>query len=306
MTALDTTVVATAPALSRPRFSGALVRACRPEQWVKNALVLTAPLAAGAIFDSHIALRAALVFVAFSCAASAGYLVNDLLDVETDRSHPRKRFRPIAAGEVSQRTAWFMAIALAFGALGLAAASGRQMLTVVVGIYLLVTITYSAGIKGLPYVEVTVVSFGFLLRAVGGAIGTGVPPSEWFLAVCTFGALTVALGKRLAEFIRVAATNETGRSVLHAYQRDWLAGLRTASAAAMVLAYVGWALSSPMHDSRALALLSALPLTAALVVYLIRNDSGGGEAPEQLFMHDRLLGACGAVWLGFFIAAVQL
>ena len=110
-------------ALTREETGGGLIAALRPKQWVKNVLVAAAPLAAGAIFEPAVAAAVVVAFVAFSLAASAGYLVNDLADVEEDRRHPTKRLRPLASGRVSPRTAVVTAVLLAVASLGLAAAA---------------------------------------------------------------------------------------------------------------------------------------------------------------------------------------
>ena len=113
-------------ALAREEVGGGLLAALRPKQWVKNVLVGAAPLAAGAIFQPTVAVAVAVAFVAFSLAASAGYLVNDLADVEEDRRHPTKRLRPLASGRVAPRTAVVAAVLLAVASVALAAPRGTR------------------------------------------------------------------------------------------------------------------------------------------------------------------------------------
>lgn len=297
---------ASPPTVRRAGFAVALLRATRPEQWIKNLLIFAAPLAAGEMLRPHVMGGAALAFVVFTLAACSCYLVNDVVDVETDRKHPKKRLRPIASGDLHPRVALITAAVFAASAMSIAEFSGRRSLAIVIAIYLLVTAAYSSGLKRVAYLEILVVSSGFLLRALAGAVGTGVPPSRWFLAVCTLGALTVALGKRFAELSRVQLNVTEGRRVLLAYRRHWLARLRFLAASSTVAAYVGWALSGTEQASSLLALVSAVPLAAALAVYVRRNNAGGGEAPEQLLLHDHVMEKLAVTWVVLFVLAVQI
>jgi decaprenyl-phosphate phosphoribosyltransferase len=121
--------------------AGVLLRAARPRQWSKNVLVVAAPCAAGVILHPEVAWRVAVAFLAFCLLSSATYLLNDVRDAEQDRSHPRKRLRPVAAGELSERAALLAAVLLALS--GLAVASAVAPLLAVIGFaYLAVTVSY--------------------------------------------------------------------------------------------------------------------------------------------------------------------
>src|SRR3954469_7643154 len=173
----------------------ATVRAMRRRQWVKNLLVLAAPLAAGRLFEPAVIKTAALAFVAFCLVSATVYLVNDIRDVEEDRLHPRKRFRPIAAGELRPSAA--LVLAVITGVLGLtlafvvAPALGAT-LVVYVGRQLL----SSGFLKHLPVVDLAVVASGFLLRAIAGGVASNIPLSQWFLLVAAFGSFFMVAGKR--------------------------------------------------------------------------------------------------------------
>ena len=118
-----------------------LVKAVRPRQWVKNVLVLAAPVAAGAVDEPDILGRTAIAFVAFCLVASCIYLVNDALDVEADRNHPTKRFRPIAAGVVPVNLAFVLAIVLGVASIAISFLANWQ-LAVVIGIYMAIQLAY--------------------------------------------------------------------------------------------------------------------------------------------------------------------
>ncbi|HEU5484316.1 MAG TPA: decaprenyl-phosphate phosphoribosyltransferase, partial [Microlunatus sp.] len=174
------------------------VRAMRPRQWVKNLLVVLAPLAAGRLFEPAVLGGVALAFVAFCLVSSAVYLLNDIRDVDEDRLHPRKRFRPIAAGELGVPVATALAAVLGVGGLTLGFWVDRG-LGITLAVYVVIQVLYSTVLKHLPVIDLAVVSSGFLLRAIAGGVAVGVPLSQWFLLVASFGSLFMVAGKRYSE-----------------------------------------------------------------------------------------------------------
>jgi decaprenyl-phosphate phosphoribosyltransferase len=150
----------------------ATIRAMRPRQWVKNLLVLAAPLAAGRLFEPAVLKDAALAFVAFCLVSATVYLVNDVRDVDEDRQHPTKRFRPIAAGELKPASALAVAAVLGIGGIALGFFVSVPLgITVVV--YVALQLLYSAYLKHLPVVDLAVVASAYLLRAIAGGVATG-------------------------------------------------------------------------------------------------------------------------------------
>src|SRR5690606_34385269 len=160
-------------AARRPRLP-APIRAMRPRQWIKNVLVLSAPLAAGDLFVPDVIIRAGIAFVAFCLISAAVYLVNDVRDVEEDRQHPKQRFRPIAAGELGTTPALVLAAVCAVLGLGLGFATAVP-LGVTLAAYAIIQVVYSTWLKHYPVIDLAVVSSGFLLRAVAGGVATGIP-----------------------------------------------------------------------------------------------------------------------------------
>src|SRR5262245_24936178 len=151
-----------------------IVRAMRPLQWTKNALVFAALVFDQKLFEAEPLLRAGLAFLCFCAVSSAIYLINDLRDVEADRHHPIKRYRPIAAGEVGPRFAFAVAVALLTVSLVGAAIDGPRFLAVIAG-YASLMVAYSAGLKQLVILDVFAIAAGFVLRAAGGAVAIDVP-----------------------------------------------------------------------------------------------------------------------------------
>ena len=179
-----------------------VIKAMRPRQWVKNVLVLLAPLATlgGPVrYDyAKVLTEASVAFVAFSLAASSIYLINDVRDVEADREHPTKRFRPIAAGVVPEWLAYTLAPVLGVASLAIAWLLTPN-LALVIAVYLGIQLGYCFGLKHQAVLDICIVSSAYLLRAIAGGVATDIPLSQWFLLTAAFGSLFMVAGKRYAE-----------------------------------------------------------------------------------------------------------
>lgn len=282
----------------------AWLRAIRPKQWTKNVLVLTAPLAAGRIHEVNVLVDTLLAMVCFIMVSAAVYLLNDVHDIEADRAHPKKRFRPIAAGELPVPVAWVMAIVLGLGGVGLGLwVSGP--LAVTLACYMVIQFLYSGFLKDLPVIDLAVVASGFLLRAVAGGVATGIPLSQWFLLVASFGSLFMVAGKRYAEMRALGPAAGTRKS-LAGYTESYLKFVWELAAVAVVMCYSLWAFEQrALGEMKVLwSALSIFPFAMAMLQYAYRIDRGEGGAPEEVVLHDRVLIALGALWLIFIFLAV--
>jgi decaprenyl-phosphate phosphoribosyltransferase len=275
----------------------------RPRQWPKNLLVLSAPLAAGAIDEPHRLAAAGAACIAFTLAAVAVYAVNDVVDADVDRQHPAKRSRPVASGALSARAAWSMAAGCAVAALGIALSLGWLTALVVV-CYLASSAAYNAGIKHVPVLDVVLVASGFVLRALCGAAATHLPVSSWFLLVSLFGSLFLVCAKRRAEIRSVPASLAT-RPALMGYSAEWLTQVITLSLTGAVLAYASWAVQERADAVMPVLAASVLPLLVGLLRYLLLVDTSLGERPEDL-VHDRIVLGAGAAWLMLVCAGLYL
>jgi decaprenyl-phosphate phosphoribosyltransferase len=286
-------------ALTREEAGGGLLAALRPKQWVKNVLVGAAPLAAGAVLQPTVAVAVAVAFVAFSLAASAGYLVNDLADVEEDRRHPVKRLRPLASGRVSPRVAVVTAVLLAVASLGLAAAFSTPGLVAVLVVYLALTVSYSLWLKHQPVIDLAIVSSGFLLRAMAGGLAAHIPLSQWFLIVAAFGSLFMVAGKRYSEL--VSHPDAGTRKSLDSYTPGYLRFVWSISAAVTIMAYCLWAFQVDVNGTPvAWGPVSVAPFVLALLRYAVDVDHGRAGDPEAIVWSDRVLQVLGLIWLVTF------
>ncbi|GAA2061103.1 decaprenyl-phosphate phosphoribosyltransferase [Williamsia deligens] len=287
-------------------LAAGLVKAVRPRQWVKNILVLAAPVAAGAVGDADVIARTAIAFVVFSMAASCIYLVNDALDVEADRAHPTKRYRPIAAGVVPRSFAFVLATVLGVAALGLSFLANWQLATVI-AVYIAIQLAYCFGLKHQAVLDICIVSSGFLLRAIAGGVAAELPKglSQWFLLVMAFGSLFMAAGKRYAELQLAERTGAKIRKSLEYYTTTYLRFVWTLSATAVVLCYGLWAFSRD-HDENVFYAVSMVPFTVAILRYAVDVDGGQAGEPEEIALGDRVLQCLAVAWLVCVGVAVYL
>src|SRR5258706_74354 len=218
----------------------ALIRTARIKQWTKNVLVFAAPGAAGVLDSATPLARTLIAFACFCLAASGTYFLNDAADVESDRRHPKKRFRPIAAGELSVGTARMIGCSLIAAAIALSFVARWELAITIAG-YVALTSTYSLVLKQVAVVDIVAVAAGFVLRAVAGATATGVPISNWFFIVASFGSLFMVAGKRHAERIEMGDAAASVRSTLAQYSDSFLAYLRAVSSGTVFVAYCLWA-----------------------------------------------------------------
>jgi len=281
----------------RPSRVPAAVRAVRPRQWIKNVLVFTAPLAAGQILDRDVVLGALLAFVAFCLISATVYLINDVRDVEEDRLHPRKRFRPIASGELSPNAA--LVLAAVTGVLGFALGFlVSWQLGVTLTVYLVLQVLYSGFLKHLPVVDLSIVASGFLLRAIAGGVATDIPLSQWFLLVAAFGSFFMIAGKRYSELKSVGAEAGTRRSLLR-YSQSYLRFAWMLAAVMVLISYSLWAFEFRGGGVGGLpwTAISIAPFTLGLLQYALEVDTGNAGEPEDVVLNDRVLQVLGLVWL---------
>jgi decaprenyl-phosphate phosphoribosyltransferase len=288
-----------APRTSRGLLVAAL-QAVRPRQWPKNLLVFTAPLAGATLGRSDGFGYALLAFVAFTAASSAVYVVNDLLDVDRDRRHPTKCLRPIASGRLPRRAALVLAAGCLVVSALVTVAIGEPWLAVVIGAYIAISFLYSMSLKHLPGIELTVVASGFVLRALGGAVATHVPPSGWFLTVCSLGALMVAIGKRYTELSSLGEEAIAHRPVMRWYSLGRLRAAQRAASVIMLAAYLFWALSEHDPWMRAWHAASVVPLGLALIRFDRLTGLAEGRPVEDLIVRDPMMICCELTWLTMF------
>ena len=268
----------------------------RPLQWTKNGLVFAALIFDRQFVNLESIGLAVLAAICFCLVSSAGYLVNDVRDAENDRIHPIKRDRPVATGEISERTALIAAGVLSLVALVLGSLIRLEFTLVLIG-YLMLMLAYNLGLKDVPILDVFAIGAGFVLRAAGGAVAIAVPISPW-LYVCTMLlALLIGFTKRRQEIVFLNDAAELHRTSLRGYSVPILDQYITILAAATIIAY-----SVYTFDSAAVPRNHAMMLTIPFVAYgvfrfldVARQGELGGR-PETLLFVDKPLLACLIGW----------
>lgn len=290
----------------------AMIKALRPKQWVKNVLVLAAPLAAGTevLFDSRTLIDVAIAFVVFCMAASSIYLINDARDVEADRQHPTKQFRPIASGMLPIGLAYAMAAILIVASVAVSYfASSGSGLAIVIAVYIVLQLGYCFGWKHQPVIDIALVSSGFMLRAMGGGVAAGIELSQWFLLVAAFGSLFMASGKRYAEILLAEKTGAKIRKALQGYTPTYLRFVWTLAATAVVVSYSLWGFEMAAGAEGAASVwyqISMVPFTVAILRYAADVDRGNGGAPDELALSDRALQILALAWIGCIVMATYV
>ncbi|MBR8743643.1 decaprenyl-phosphate phosphoribosyltransferase [Nocardiopsis sp. MG754419] len=305
----------------------ALLRACRPRQWLKNLLVFAAPAAAGALTDPAALLTCLATFVLFGVAAGGTYLLNDVRDAPRDRRHPRKRHRPVASGALSVPVAVVVGVLFVTAAPPASLALGVPALSAVIGAYVLLTLAYTRYLKDRVVVDLVAVAACHVLRAMAGAYAVGVPLTSWFVIVVSLAALLVVVGKREAELRTATDSGPEGdtpvetedpatptghggprdpgpartdgvsavdgahptRVALLGYTPGYLAQIRTIASGAMIVTYCLWALEQADGPQSPFHAASIVPFIMFVLRYNLLVDRGAGEEPEEIALRDRPL-----------------
>lgn len=284
-----------------------LLKEARPHQWMKNVLVFAAPGALGVLNEWEPLWKTMLIFVAFCMTASGTYYWNDIKDVEQDKLHPKKKFRPIASGQIPLTVAKIVGTLLLVGG-PLVASLIRKEAGAIVALYALLTISYSSWLKHVALLDLAIVASGFVLRAMSGAAGTETPMSNWFVLCTTFGSFFIVAGKRFAELVEMGESAGSTRASLRDYTVSYLRQLLVVSCTATVVTYCMWAFENASNVEEVVPFhaLSIVPMVLALLRYLMVLENGGGGAPEEVFLRDRSIQIYGFAWVVIYALAVYV
>jgi len=272
----------------------AVLRAMRPRQWTKNAIVFVALIFS---VNSHYQvddpsswipklLESLVAFACFALVSSADYLVNDIRDIESDRAHPRKRNRPIAAGLLSVNAAWVWAVSLAIIGNAGAFALDWRMGLVILG-YTLLMVAYSYRLKHIVLIDLMVIAAGFVMRAMAGALAIDVPISPWLYVVTALGALFLGINKRRAELELLQGGAGSHRKILDEYSHELLDQMASTVTAATLMAYGLYTFTAdglPSNHSMMLTIPFVL-YGIFRYLYLVHTKKEGGS-PEEVLLKD--------------------
>ena len=276
----------------------------RPRHWVKNLFVFAPVFFAIRLNDPFVLLASMQAFAAFCLAASAIYVINDILDASVDRLHPVKRDRPLAANRISIRTAMLYAALLLCAAVALVWSLGREALAGLM-LYFVLNIIYSWKWKHIAVLDITIIAVGFLLRLQVGSAATGIPLSAWIVLLTFVLALFLALSKRRDDVLLTENGSSKLRKSIDGFNLVFVDhGMSTMAAVAIVL-YMLYSLSPEVihrfHNRP--VYLSAIFVIIGLLRYLqralVENRTG---SPTDILWTDRflqlsILGWLATLWL---------
>ena len=259
-----------------------MVSVLRPKQWIKNLLVISAPVAAG-----QFVLQARDIFIGFIgfCAASSfGYLINDWRDRNSDTYHPKKRLRPFASELLNfHHLVFLLLICISVTLVTCFFLPSNFLITLLV--YLGLTISYSLAIKSIPVFEMLWLSTGFLVRALAGSAIIQLPPTGWFVVTVLFGALFIVSAKRLAE--KKSNSGKITRKVIESYNHSFLGTVLTSSLTITLLTYALWVFD--VYSNSLLAQFTILPFSLSCFIYAWHSETGDAESPEDLLLSSKMI-----------------
>jgi len=276
------------PVVPRRSPLRAAIKTGRPQEWIKNLFVFAGLLFSGKFNDGGAVLEATLAFIAFCGISSAGYYLNDLIDVELDRRHPKKRFRPLAAGELSERAAMTIAPLLAAGAIGLAFATVNWEVGLMVVGYGVAQMAYSLGLKQIVIVDVMVLAGLFILRVAAGASAVDAHASEWLLLCTGMVALFLGVTKRRQEAVSELHEGASSRPVLEHYSLPFLDQMVALVTTGTVISYSIYAVDSPLIGNEMMWTIPSVVYGIFRYLYLI-YDRADDRSTAAIVAEDKPL-----------------
>ena len=282
-----------------PRLAPAILKSMRPRQWTKNVLLLAGLYLSHNLLNASSVKRALAGFGLFCMLSGSIYLLNDIIDADRDRMHPRKCKRPIASGDLPVYVAFLsFLVAVSAGLYGSFRLSPAFGLCAVA--YLLLMLPYSLWLKEIFLIDTLAIAMGFIVRAVSGVIvlrtpANAVPLTSWFVICVMFLALLLAFAKRRSERIRLDQSAAAFRPVLAMYSIGLMDKVISISAAGAILSYTLYATSNPVVMWSMLATLPMVLYGIFRYLHLVYSR-GEGEAPEMVLTTDGPLLVCIGLW----------
>jgi len=267
-----------------------LIKLIRPKQWIKNFFVFAPLLFSRHIFHLDYVIPSIAAFIIFSLASSAVYIINDILDVESDRAHPKKKYRPIASGEVSVKQALIFLVVLCAVIIG-ALVFQSPIFAFVIVLYFITNLLYSLKVKSIVLLDVFFISFGFMLRVLGGAAAIGVPVSSWMILTTIFISLFLAISKRRSELSQIVNKEniDKQRKVLKEYSVEFADQINTIAAAGTIISYALYTVNERTVQTFG---TEKLIYTTPFVIYgifrymYLMHQKNLGESPTSIVTKD--------------------
>lgn len=262
----------------------ALIKLLRPKQWIKNSFVLAAIIFSGNFLKTNVLIKNIAIMFMFCLASSCVYILNDIIDVEKDRCHPKKKFRPIASGDVSVKLAVILGIILTLIVI-ICSYKISSLALIIILSYLFLNIFYSFKLKHIIIIDVMVITLGFVLRIECGSVVTGVSLSPWLILCTILLSLFLALNKRKSEIIELNTKGASHRKILEEYSVELIDRMLNLVTPAILISYCLYTFNSIQNRN--------MMLTIPFIIYgifryeyLMSKNNAGGK-PEDVFFKDK-------------------
>ena len=281
-----------------------IIKLIRPHQYVKNSFIFIPLFFALQISNLELLTYASIAFVAFSLSASAIYILNDYFDIEEDRQHPKKKYRPLASGDINKKQAiiiMFFLLLMGISIMSLLSVSA----TLIVLTYILMNIVYSLWLKHIAILDVTTIAIGFVLRLFIGSAVTGIYLSMWIVIMTFLLALFMALAKRRDDILIYMNTGTKMRKVIDGYNLKFIDGAMMIMASVVIVSYTLYTTSKEVIsrvDSGEFLYLTTLFVILGIMRYMqitfVFENSG---SPSEIILKDRFIQSTLVCWILSFI-----
>lgn len=285
-----------------------LIKLLRPQQWVKNTFLFVPIFFAGAFFDTSKMILLFFGFVAFSIVSSAVYILNDFKDIEADKLHPVKQFRPLASGAVNPSLALVVMAVLGLGGLAMSYLIDTSFALLLVG-YVIMNILYSLGLKNVSIVDILIVATGFVLRTIAGGIIADVPISHWLVIMIFLLSLFLVIAKRREDMLEFVASGKAIRKSIANYNLDFINLTITMLCGVIIVSYIMYTVSPEVNErmhSTNLYMTSVFVISGLLrylQITLVENRSG---SPVRILYTDKFIHFTLAGWILTFFLIIYL
>jgi len=280
----------------------------RVKDWIKNLFILIPTFFAGTFTDSSYYPNLILGFLAFSFVASGIYIFNDFKDRKEDREHPEKKYRPIASGKITTKTAIGLMILLFASGITIGYLIDVNLLYVLL-IYLVMNILYSSGLKHIAILDVIILSSGFILRVIAGGFISQVPVSQWLVIMIFLLALFLSLAKRRDDLLIFINSNKMTRKSIKDYNIDFLNTMLAILSAIMIVAYIMYTISIDVTDrlQSKFVYATVVYVIAGIMRYLqivfIQNESGN---PTMVLYRDTFIVVTVVGWISHYFVLIYI
>lgn len=287
-----------------------IISLLRPHQWLKNIFVFLPLFFDKKLLHIDYLVNAIWAFAAFSLAASAIYCLNDIMDIEADRRHPKKRLRPLASGKIAKAQAYVIMIILILASLAIACiAFESKNLLAIIAIYIVLNIGYCIRLKHIAIVDVFIIASGFCLRVAAGGVATDIWISQWIVLQTFLLALFLAFAKRRDDVVIFNRDGSKARKNINRYNLEFLNNAIAIVATMTMMCYIMWCVSEEVIARMGTNLLYITAVFALMGVMrylqltMVDNKSG---SPTKILMKDRFIHFCIAGWVATFLILIYL